>query len=1532
MSLYLKTRLSRVLTTSSSTNPPPAHPGAAPSPRTGALPPPSGTADLESPTHHLLTTGTGPFAPFQQAPHNILNPPSPRHQAQAAFPLGREMPDHRDNIHIKEEQDAVRRDQQRERQHMEQLPPHQAQRGPIHLHQPVAVPPNAVHGPNGLLANAAGGHGQVPNAVFSGGPVQSATPAQAMQAMLVPMQSGSAQPANVGQGQQPILNDALSYLDQVKVQFVDHPDVYNRFLDIMKDFKSGAYVSASTSDSSEVLTGYSIDTPGVIERVSTLFAGNPELIQGFNTFLPPGYRIECGTGDDPNAIRVTTPMGTTVQAMPAPRPISPRAAAPTQDGNNQEGPLFAAVNRQANGNWTPQAAAHSHIVHSPSGRPVGTAPFTSQMGPQQAAAIAEAQAREQQALSLQQEQRVSQLQNAVSAAAGDNLARAGMMSPNGGAAALAQGEMVIGPDGQPLGHEKVRPQVEFNHAISYVNKIKNRFQQQPDIYKQFLEILQTYQRESKPIQDVYAQVTRLFNSAPDLLEDFKQFLPESAAHAKAAAAARAQQQEESVMLSNVRGDPFYQAPQPHQTPRAEHRLPPVGNFAPTPTVNKDNKRKRGDRQGTVTNAGPETNGLAKAPAYGQMTNVNKRAKQAHAGRQAMPSDIPPTSPTLVPALPEPLPPTQSTLATADEMSFFDRAKKAIGNKAAMNEFLKLCNLFSQDLIDKVTLVHKARGFIGSNPDLFQWFQMWVGYNNDDITIENKPRAPQSRISLSNCRGLGPSYRLLPKRERLKPCRGRDELCNEVLNDDWASHPTWASEDSGFIAHRKNVHEEGLHKIEEERHDYDFNIEACSRTIQLLEPIAQQILRMNNREKEALEIPPGLGGQSETIHKRIIMKLYGREKGHMVVQSLHAQPYKVIPVLLNRLKQKLEEWKQAQREWEKVWRDQTQKMFWKSLDHQAVNAKQADKRQFQTKTLLGEVHTRYEETKRQRLAGQNPRNQPQMTFKFEDTSVIIDTSHLVLLYAEQMHSTEFPRLTSFIREFIPLFFGLDFEWFGNQIRAKFGDTPHMDVGEDAISAFDDPINAKPRKPTTKKGDLLRGVLERGRKNRKDDGSNTPLSRASTPDNASNVDEEMSDSVNVVDDLKSDIALDTWASHPLAGNVHKDKELYLNQPYSRTKFMLYGNATIYCFIRVFIFLYERLNNIKQAEADAHTTVDRAMAPKPATELGIIDKLPTDFFTDVSESSNFYRQILGMFEDLIKGDMDMAHIEETLRRYYLQCGWQLYSFDKLLGALVRFAIGMLGSESGKDKSWDILQLFRKDRAKDETSFQDEMNYRKQTEKYTKDLDIYGISFVRDVPNLVYEHLLTDVQDQATSEVQIRLYKKDDPTFDTTSMLQEDLWRVYVTNLLKLAPTPDVPATRRRPVMHRNLRQLNVDPSTINSEERSDEYRRLCDSAISSEGLEFRVAVEFYRMYFVKSTEEYAYQPAAIRSGGKEGVEEADSTARYRSDRSQDTFVINNAAMKGLSKEDVEGKNSGFGALVREGGVTVSSGSADEDEEMDD
>lgn len=75
-------------------------------------------------------------------------------------------------------------------------------------------------------------------------------------------------------------------------------------------------------------------------------------------------------------------------------------------------------------------------------------------------------------------------------------------------------------------------------------------------------------------------------------------MPESAAQAKAAAARQAA--EEMTQQSSLRGDYASQGLQ--QTPRSEqHRLPPVGNFAPTPSANRDVKRKRADRQ---TNAQP----------------------------------------------------------------------------------------------------------------------------------------------------------------------------------------------------------------------------------------------------------------------------------------------------------------------------------------------------------------------------------------------------------------------------------------------------------------------------------------------------------------------------------------------------------------------------------------------------------------------------------------------------------------------------------------------------------------------------------------------------------------------------------------------------------------------------------------------------------------------------------------------------------------------------------------------------------------
>ncbi|KAM6503953.1 Paired amphipathic helix, partial [Amanita muscaria] len=70
------------------------------------------------------------------------------------------------------------------------------------------------------------------------------------------------------------VTDGLRYLDEVKAQFHDKPETYRHFLDIMKEFRDGV-----------------VDTPGVIQRVSRLFYGNPNLIPGFNTFRTPSLSL-----------------------------------------------------------------------------------------------------------------------------------------------------------------------------------------------------------------------------------------------------------------------------------------------------------------------------------------------------------------------------------------------------------------------------------------------------------------------------------------------------------------------------------------------------------------------------------------------------------------------------------------------------------------------------------------------------------------------------------------------------------------------------------------------------------------------------------------------------------------------------------------------------------------------------------------------------------------------------------------------------------------------------------------------------------------------------------------------------------------------------------------------------------------------------------------------------------------------------------------------------------------------------------------
>ncbi|KAK0730356.1 hypothetical protein B0H67DRAFT_638870 [Lasiosphaeris hirsuta] len=1254
-------------------------------------------------------------------------------------------------------------------------------------------------------------------------------------------------PGGMSQGQQPILNDALSYLDQVKVQFHEQPDVYNKFLDIMKDFKS-----------------QTIDTPGVISRVSELFAGHPNLIQGFNTFLPPGYRIECGLENNPNSIRVTTPSGSTIHSIGGGRPaqIEPAQAAP--------GSAQPPANPQSAGRTHIWYTAVQHSVESPE------VPFSipAQNGPPGFPGSSQSASFE--GVSPVQQRAVPTPQNGSAANHAPAPRNAHTPTPTAGPA------VANGSAAQQASMEKRGP-VEFNHAISYVNKIKNRFQDRPEIYKQFLEILQTYQREQKPIQDVYSQVTTLFSTAPDLLEDFKQFLPESAAQTRSGGP----RPEDSVAMAVTTP-----TPQPANPAREGPKMPPVGNFAPPASASKETKKRpRTDK--IIPATAPSTSEQAQMSAMrGTIPPVvagnNKRVKLSH--KAGGPPDGALVEPTLTPVMPEPLGPIPIAVSGQDDFAFFDRVKKHIGNRTAMTEFLKLINLWNSELITKDVLIYKANQFMGGNHELLNSLMAMLKHAGEEEIVENRPEPPTGRVSLSNCRGFGPSYRLLPKRERLKPCSGRDALCNSVLNDEWASHPTWASEDSGFVAHRKNGYEEGLHRIEEERHDYDFYIEANQKCIQLLEPIAQQMLTLSSAERAAFKMPAGLGGQSTSIYKRVLKKIYGSEKGWEVANEMFKNPFAVVPIVMGRLKQKDEEWRFTQREWEKVWQSQTETMHLKSLDHMGIQVKTNDKRNLAAKHLVDVIKTKHEEQRRLRAAkSKTPRYQ--FMYSFKDQDLLLDLLRFMIIYANvggQHNALERRRILEFFETFIPQFFDLS----DDKVQEKLADIDQESGEEDD----DDPTpveltNGRARRG--KKSDLLRGVLDPSRngsrtRNQKED-SAASGSKETTPDVGSANEEEMPDAPE--DAAVPEVSNGRWlptVPGPIIIEKAKDGresdlldvdgELKADAPFPRSWYNFYCNQNIYVFFTVFQTLFKRLEDVKNSKDSVSEEIQREKAEKPAKILNLVHE-DMRYFEDENPET-FWPRTVDLIEEYINGEIDENRYQDVLRHYYLRKGWTIYTIQDLLKTLCRIGLACNNPDAKGEKTKELVKAYLESRHQEETSFQNEISARKFAEKCIKDGEMFVVCWY-----------------PAKKEATVRWLQKDETTFYMDEMERIQQWQYYISSYMRIEHTEGIVRSRLQKV----LLERNLPSDAKDSSEDGYAHKPL----IVHEGLIVRICLNSSKMVFEKGTNDYfMYNTNSFESQEDRSYYEEKQIfqTELRGDRLKDKMITNNLWMKGLSHEEVQ------------------------------
>ena len=87
--------------------------------------------------------------------------------------------------------------------------------------------------------------------------------------------------------------------------------------------------------------------------------------------------------------------------------------------------------------------------------------------------------------------------------------------------------------------------------------------------------------------------------------------------------------------------------------------------------------------------------------------------------------------------------------------------------------------------------------------------------------------------------------------------------------------------------------------------------------------------MSAEELANFSLDASLGGHSDVLQCKAIYRIYG-EKAHDVVEGMKKNPQLGISVVLKRLKAKQEEWQEAQRSFNKTWRDQLEKYVWHFL--------------------------------------------------------------------------------------------------------------------------------------------------------------------------------------------------------------------------------------------------------------------------------------------------------------------------------------------------------------------------------------------------------------------------------------------------------------------------------------------------------------------------------------------------------------------------------------------------------------------------
>lgn len=479
----------------------------------------------------------------------------------------------------------------------------------------------------------------------------------------------------------------------------------------------------------------------------------------------------------------------------------------------------------------------------------------------------------------------------------------------------------------PQSTAKPPPQLQQQHAISYVTTIRNRFANEPETYRSFLKILHTYQ-EHKGIKDVLEQVSSLFADHPDLLMEFTYFLPDAV-------------QEQAK-------ERLHRAVREAEVRRRMQLAQMQGHGA--------GKRARENKQPGVAN-----DDKLKLNINGQPRKQARRRKDEQEESVGRPVVAAPRK-----EVDRSAGYIDRHLSITAERRFFDQVKDVLTGVSikSWEEFVKALDLFSSDAISKKDLISLVKDIFGAtNTDLFDDFKRLLvsraeyESNGKDLWFAT----PLSEIDFSQCRKCTPSYRALPKDFPKPVFSERSELEAACLNDDWVSIPIGSEESNSFKHMRKNQYEEALFKCEDDQFEIDMIIDSNTCTIRVLEPIAEEIANLRVLEEAHANSQgtfPRFNFQLErrnlsTVHLNAITRIYG-DHGAEILELLRKNPAGTVPIVLKRLKQKDLEWRKVRQDMSKGWKEIIEKNYEKSFDHRSFYFRQQDKRFYSARYLVAEI--------------------------------------------------------------------------------------------------------------------------------------------------------------------------------------------------------------------------------------------------------------------------------------------------------------------------------------------------------------------------------------------------------------------------------------------------------------------------------------------------------------------------------------------------------------------------------------------------